>query len=51
MSLQITDNIYSVGIDDPSVRVFEAQYSAPHGMSYNSYVIADRMIAVMDSVE
>lgn len=51
MSLQITDNIYSVGIDDPSVRVFEAQYPTPHGMSYNSYVIVDRMIAVMDSVE
>lgn len=51
MSLQITDNIYSVGIDDPSVRVFEAQYPTPYGMSYNSYVIADRRIAVLDSVE
>ncbi|MDE6099827.1 MAG: MBL fold metallo-hydrolase, partial [Paramuribaculum sp.] len=40
-----------MGIDDPSVRVFEAQYPTPYGMSYNSYVIADRRIAVLDSVE
>ncbi|MCM1348481.1 MAG: FprA family A-type flavoprotein [Firmicutes bacterium] len=49
--MKLTDHIVSVGIDDASVRAFEAQYPTPHGMSYNSYVIVDKKIAVMDSVE
>lgn len=51
MAVNVTDNIKFVGIDDVSVKVFEAQYPLPLGMSYNSYVIVDEKIAVMDSVE
>jgi len=40
-----------VGIDDAETRLFEAQYPTPRGVSYNSYVIVDDRIAVMDSVE
>lgn len=51
MALKITQNVISVGIDDPSTRMFEAQYPVPEGMSYNSYVIIDEKIALLDSVE
>ena len=51
MAKKIADDIVFVGIDDASVRRFESQYPTPLGMSYNSYVIADEKIAVMDSVE
>lgn len=40
-----------VGVDDHDLDLFEAQYAVPHGMSYNSYVIADEKTAVLDSVE
>ncbi len=49
--MTVTENIKYVGIDDESVRRFESQYPTPLGMSYNSYVIIDKHIAVMDSVE
>lgn len=51
MSQNVTDDIVYIGIDDASVRRFEAQYATPLGMSYNSYAIIDEKIAVMDSVE
>lgn len=51
MAMIITDDIKFVGVDDASVKVFEAQYPLQKGMSYNSYVIVDEKIAVMDSVE
>lgn len=51
MGIYVTDNIKFIGIDDASCRIFEAQYPTPLGMSYNSYVIVDEKIAVMDSVE
>lgn len=51
MAKKIADDIVFVGIDDASVRRFESQYPTPLGMSYNSYVIVDEKIAVMDSVE
>lgn len=51
MTLKITDSITFTGIDDPSARMFESQYPIPMGMSYNSYVIVDERIAVLDSVE
>lgn len=47
----ITSAIACVGIDDPSASLFENQYRLYHGMSYNSYLILDEKIAVMDSVE
>ena len=51
MKLNITQSVYYVGVDDVEVRLFENQYPLAHGMSYNSYMICDDQIAVMDSVE
>ena len=48
---KVSDSIPYVGEDDMSAGLFEAQYPIPHGMSYNSYIILDREIAIMDSVE
>ena len=47
----ITDDIKYVGVNDRKIDLFEAQYSVPNGMAYNSYLILDEKIAVMDSVE
>ncbi len=49
--MQITENIRYVGVNDHSIDLFEGQYIVPHGMAYNSYVIADDKVAVMDSVD
>ena len=48
--MQITDGIYYIGVDDHELDLFEGQYIVPDGMAYNSYVIMDDKIAVMDSV-
>lgn len=48
--MKITNDIKYVGVNDKTVDKFEGQYSVPHGMSYNSYVILDEKIAVMDTV-
>ena len=47
----VTDSIYYVGVNDHQVDLFEGQYVVPNGMSYNSYVIVDEKIAVMDTVD
>ena len=47
----ITDSIKYVGVNDHLVDLFEGQYTVPNGMSYNSYVILDEKIAVMDTVD
>ena len=47
----ITDDIKYVGVNDHKVDLFEGQYKVPSGMSYNSYVIIDQKIAVMDTVD
>ncbi len=47
----ITNDILYVGVNDRSVDLFEGQYAVPSGMSYNSYVIMDDKIAVMDTVD
>lgn len=47
----ITNDIRYVGVNDHKVDLFESQYTVPNGMAYNSYVIMDEKIAVMDSVE
>ena len=47
----ITNDIKYVGVNDHQVDLFEGQYHVPHGMSYNSYVILDEKIAVMDTVD
>ena len=49
--MKITDDILYVGVNDHQVDLFEGQYVVPHGMSYNSYVIRDEKIAVMDTVD
>ena len=48
---KITDDILYVGVDDKKIDLFEGQYKVPKGMSYNSYVITDEKIAVMDTVD
>ena len=48
--MQITDGIFYIGVDDHELDLFEGQYIVPDGMAYNSYVIMDEKIAVMDSV-
>lgn len=47
----ITDSIKYVGVDDKALDLFEGQYAVPEGVSYNSYVILDEKIAVMDTVD
>ncbi len=47
----ITNDIKYIGVNDHSVDLFEGQYIVPNGMSYNSYVIIDEKIAVMDTVD
>lgn len=49
--MKINDSIFYVGVNDKKVDLFEGQYLVPNGMSYNSYVIVDKKIAVMDSVD
>ncbi len=49
--MNITDTIKYVGVDDHKIDLFEGQYIVPNGISYNSYVIIDEKIAVMDSVD
>ncbi len=49
--MEITTDIKYVGVNDHQVDLFEGQYSVPNGMSYNSYVILDEKIAVMDTVD
>ncbi|MEE1347504.1 MAG: FprA family A-type flavoprotein, partial [Bacteroidales bacterium] len=44
----MSDIVY-IGQDDPEIRLFESQYKVPDGMCYNSYVILDDKIAVMDT--
>ena len=48
---QLTDNIYYIGADDKTLDLFEGQYIVPNGISYNSYLIKDEKIAVMDTVD
>lgn len=49
--MKITNDIKYVGVNDHQVDLFEGQYVVPNGMAYNSYVILDEKIAVMDTVE
>lgn len=48
---KITHDTYYVGVDDEKVDLFEGQYQVPNGVCYNSYVIVDQKIAVMDTVD
>ncbi len=48
---QLSNHIFYVGVDDKTIDLFEGQYIVPNGISYNSYVIHDDKIAVMDTVD
>lgn len=50
-AVTVTDTISYIGADDKTIDLFESQYVVPNGVSYNSYVILDDKIAVMDSVD
>lgn len=47
----MTEKIKYIGCDDPELDLFESQYELPEGMCYNSYLILDEKVAVMDSVD
>ena len=49
--MEITKDIKYAGVNDHEVDLFEGQYIVPNGMAYNSYVIMDEKIAVMDTVD
>ena len=49
--MYITKDIRYVGVNDHDIDLFEGQYTVPNGMAYNSYVIIDEKIAVMDTVD
>ncbi len=51
MLKKVTDTIFYVGANDHDVDLFEGQYVVPNGMAYNSYVIMDEKIAVMDTID
>ena len=48
---QLTKDITYIGVDDKTLDLFEGQYVVPEGISYNSYLITDEKIAVMDTVD
>ncbi len=49
--ITISENIKYIGVDDHDIDLFEGQYVVPNGISYNSYIIKDEKIAVMDTVD
>lgn len=51
MKVTVTDSIKYIGVDDKDIDLFESQYVVPEGVSYNSYLIMDEKIAVMDTVD
>lgn len=50
-NITISESIKYIGVDDTTLDLFESQYIVPHGVSYNSYLILDEKIAVMDTVD
>lgn len=51
MSIKVTETIKYIGVDDTDLDLFESQYIVPNGISYNSYLIEDEKIAIMDTVD
>ena len=49
--MKIASDIYYIGVNDHQLDLFEGQYIVPNGMAYNSYLIVDEKVVVMDSVE
>lgn len=48
---KVTQNIMNVGVNDREITLFEGQYVLEKGMAYNSYVILDEKVAIMDTVD
>ena len=51
MKVTISDQIKYIGVDDTDIDLFESQYVVPEGVSYNSYLILDDKVALMDTVD
>lgn len=51
MNVTISDSVKYIGVDDTTIDLFESQYVVPEGVSYNSYVILDEKVALMDTVD
>ena len=51
MIKNITEKIKYIGVDDTDIDLFESQYVVPNGVSYNSYLILDEKVVVMDTVD
>ena len=51
MNINVTDKIKYIGVDDTDIDLFESQYVVPNGISYNSYLILDEKVAIMDTVD
>ena len=51
MIFNVTDSIEYIGVDDKTLDLFESQYIVPNGVSYNSYIIKDEKIVIMDTVD
>ena len=51
MKPEISNDILYIGVDDTDIDLFESQYPVPDGVSYNSYVILDEKVVVMDTAE
>lgn len=51
MNINISDAIKYIGVDDKDIDLFESQYIVPNGISYNSYVILDEKICILDTVD
>ena len=49
--IDLGDNVFYIGVDDLKTSLFESQYIIPDGVSYNSYVICDDKIALLDTVD
>ena len=49
--MKITNDVRYIGVNDRKIDLFEGQYVVPNGMAYNSYIIMDKKIAVMDTVD
>ncbi|MBQ7878377.1 MAG: MBL fold metallo-hydrolase [Bacteroidaceae bacterium] len=51
MITNVTENIKYIGVDDADIDLFESQYVVPNGISYNSYIILDEKVAIVDTVD
>ena len=49
--ISISNDIIYIGADDKDIELFENQYDVPNGVSYNSYIIIDKKIAIMDTID